>query len=161
MPAPMPVSARKRYVFQLGMSAALLAGLLQPALLHAEQQGLTVETEIETETEVEPVSGTVLSVPEEDSASAQAKPISLPTHGLSMTDVERRYGSPRAKHAAVGKPPITRWDYDGFSVFFEYHTVLHAVRPDAPAPIQRKDELIGGKSSSEPAATPDSSTETP
>ena len=96
--------------------ALLLAGLAQPAMLHAEPQALTVETEVEAE----PVSGTVLSVPDTGSAaSSEARPISLPVHGMSMADVERRYGAPKARHPAIGKPPITRWDYDAFSVFFE------------------------------------------
>jgi hypothetical protein len=27
----------------------------------------------------------------------------------------------------VGDPPITRWDYDGWSVYFEYDLVLFTV----------------------------------
>lgn len=50
-----------------------------------------------------------------------------PTRGMTMDAVEARFGAPREKHAAVGKPPITRWDYDAFSVFFEHQYVLHAV----------------------------------
>jgi len=30
-------------------------------------------------------------------------------------------------------PPITRWDYDGYSVFFENSTVLHSVVTPAQA----------------------------
>jgi hypothetical protein len=44
-----------------------------------------------------------------------------------MQSVESRFGAPTAKHAAVGKPPITRWDYPTFSVFFENDRVIHAV----------------------------------
>jgi len=42
-----------------------------------------------------------------------------------------------ARHPTVGKPPITRWDYPSFSVFFEHDRVIHAVAPanTAPAPI--------------------------
>jgi hypothetical protein len=53
--------------------------------------------------------------------------VELPGRGSPMTRVETRFGAPRAKHAAVGSPPITRWDYDGFSVYFEYQHVVHAV----------------------------------
>ena len=28
---------------------------------------------------------------------------------------------------AVGQPPITRWDFADYSVFFEYQHVIHAV----------------------------------
>jgi hypothetical protein len=44
-----------------------------------------------------------------------------------MAAVEARFGAPATKHAAVGDPPITRWDYSGFSVFFEHNLVLHSV----------------------------------
>lgn len=50
-----------------------------------------------------------------------------PARGVSMSAVEKQFGAPSEKHAAVGKPPITRWDYPGFSVFFEYQRVIHAV----------------------------------
>jgi hypothetical protein len=85
-------------------------------------------------------SGDVLVMPEP--ARGPALPISLPQHGMKMEDVERRYGSPLSREPAVGKPPITRWNYDGFSVFFEHRTVLHAVQKDRPAEIYRKDELL-------------------
>ena len=51
----------------------------------------------------------------------------LPRRGASMAQVEERFGEPRARHAAVGQPPITRWDYEGFSVYFEHRHVIHAV----------------------------------
>lgn len=28
----------------------------------------------------------------------------------------------------IGPPPITRWDYTGFSVYFEYSTVINSVK---------------------------------
>jgi hypothetical protein len=50
-----------------------------------------------------------------------------PTRGMTMSQVESQFGAPREKYPAVGQPPITRWDYDNFSVFFEHQYVLHAV----------------------------------
>jgi len=50
-----------------------------------------------------------------------------PARGSTMQSVENHFGAPVSKHAAVGKPPITRWDYPGFSVFFENDRVLHSV----------------------------------
>lgn len=50
-----------------------------------------------------------------------------PRAGMSMSAVESTYGSPSDRHGAVGQPPITRWDYPGFSVYFEHETVIHAV----------------------------------
>lgn len=59
--------------------------------------------------------------------------IELPKKGSSMAVVEARFGTPRSRHAAVGKPPITRWDYENFSVYFEYQHVVHAVELAAGA----------------------------
>lgn len=50
-----------------------------------------------------------------------------PARGSSMSSVEARFGAPATRHAAVGDPPIARWDYAQFSVFFEHDKVLHAV----------------------------------
>jgi len=50
-----------------------------------------------------------------------------PGRGATMAQVEARFGTPVRKHAAVGDPPITRWDYPGFSVFFEHNLALHSV----------------------------------
>ncbi len=50
-----------------------------------------------------------------------------PHRGSTMTTVESRYGAPTSRHAAVGNPPITRWDYPQFSVYFENDRVLHTV----------------------------------
>lgn len=51
----------------------------------------------------------------------------LPTRGLAMANVRNVFGEPRQEHPPVGDPPITRWDYDGYSVFFEHDKVLHTV----------------------------------
>lgn len=50
-----------------------------------------------------------------------------PSRGSTMATVQSRYGDPTSRHAAVGTPPITRWDYPQFSVYFENDLVLHAV----------------------------------
>ncbi len=50
-----------------------------------------------------------------------------PENGMKMDAVEARYGAPAARYPAVGQPPITRWDYPGFVVYFENDLVLHAV----------------------------------
>lgn len=53
--------------------------------------------------------------------------VETPGRGLNMATVESRFGAPAGKHAPVGQPPITRWDYPGFSVFFERDLVIHSV----------------------------------
>ncbi len=60
--------------------------------------------------------------------AAQSSQGLRPRSGLSMRAVTAKWGEPRSRRAAVGDPPITRWDYDGFAVFFEYQHVIHAVR---------------------------------
>lgn len=52
---------------------------------------------------------------------------SRPSRGMTAASVESRFGAPEAKHAPVGDPPITRWEYRNFVVFFEYDRVIHAV----------------------------------
>jgi hypothetical protein len=57
-----------------------------------------------------------------DTASADERP----RRGMTMATVEARFGAPTARVAAIGDPPITRWEYPGFIVYFEYEHVLHS-----------------------------------
>jgi hypothetical protein len=50
-----------------------------------------------------------------------------PTRGMTMNNVRDVFGEPRRRIPPVGDPPISRWEYDGFTVYFEYHLVLHSV----------------------------------
>ncbi len=50
-----------------------------------------------------------------------------PTRGMTQASVESRFGAPNERRAPVGDPPITRWEYPNFVVFFEYDRVIHAV----------------------------------
>ena len=58
---------------------------------------------------------------------AQQTAAQRPTRGMTMDKVASKWGAPATKDAAVGKPPITRWEYPEFVVFFEYDHVIHAV----------------------------------
>jgi hypothetical protein len=51
-----------------------------------------------------------------------------PNRGMSMTTVESRWGMALSKRNAIGDPPITRWEYPSFVVYFEYSNVIHAVQ---------------------------------
>ena len=53
--------------------------------------------------------------------------IEKPTLGMSKAMVEKRYGAPQERIAPRGQPPISRWVYQDFIVYFEYDTVLHSV----------------------------------
>ena len=50
-----------------------------------------------------------------------------PTRGMTQERVRANFGEPSTTVAAVGDPPISRWNYPGFVVFFEYDKVIHAV----------------------------------
>ena len=60
-------------------------------------------------------------------AQAQQTAAQRPARGITMDKVAAKWGTPVAQDAAVGKPPITRWEYNDFVVFFEYDHVIHAV----------------------------------
>jgi hypothetical protein len=51
----------------------------------------------------------------------------MPARGMSMGDVVKKFGAPVKKNAAIGRPPITRWEYNGYVVVFEYSTVVQSV----------------------------------
>lgn len=54
----------------------------------------------------------------------------VPTRGMSMNTVERQFGMPQEKLAPVGEPPISRWIYRDYKVFFEHQHVIHTVKKD-------------------------------
>jgi hypothetical protein len=50
-----------------------------------------------------------------------------PKRGMTQASVEASFGAPQKTIAPVGDPPISRWEYADFVVFFEYDRVIHAV----------------------------------
>ncbi|MBU1330313.1 MAG: phosphodiesterase [Gammaproteobacteria bacterium] len=56
----------------------------------------------------------------------------LPRRGESRRAVLERFGLADEEHPSVGQPPITRWDYRTFSVYFEYDHVVNSVRHHQP-----------------------------
>lgn len=84
--------------------------------------------------------GTTVSMPAASSQSTM--PVSTPGRGLSKQQVIYLFGEPSARHQPMGDPPITRWDYKNFSVFFEYETVLHSVVPSEPTRVYHRAQLI-------------------
>ncbi len=62
----------------------------------------------------------------------QERAFHLPTRGLSMGQVESRYGAPTSKLAPAGgdsrwHPTINRWVYADYTVYFERDRVIDAV----------------------------------
>jgi hypothetical protein len=66
-----------------------------------------------------------LTTPPPASTSASA-PVT-PSRGASMEDVKAKFGAPSQEVPSIGQPPITRWEYPGYVVFFENDKVLHTV----------------------------------
>jgi hypothetical protein len=58
---------------------------------------------------------------------ADAQQMQRPARGITMADVSRRFGEPAQKLAPIGNPPITRWVYPQYTVYFEFEHVIHAV----------------------------------
>ena len=54
--------------------------------------------------------------------------IAVPRQGDTQQQVQQHFGEPDKQHPAVGQPPITRWDYPSFSVYFERGRVIDSVR---------------------------------
>jgi len=52
---------------------------------------------------------------------------SRPNRGMTMSSVESKFGAPSERLAPVGEPPITRWRYGSFTVYFEHDRVIHTV----------------------------------
>lgn len=57
----------------------------------------------------------------------RAAGVARPERGMPMDAVEAAFGPPRTRHEPVGDPPITRWEYPDFVVYFEHRRVLHSV----------------------------------
>jgi len=67
-----------------------------------------------------------------DQVQVRDSQLERPKRGTTMDQVEKQFGAPANRHPAVGggsqqQPPITRWDYSGFSVFFEHDRVIDSV----------------------------------
>lgn len=76
-----------------------------------------------------PVAADTLEIPVGQQGQAT---IELPQRGQSQRSVLERFGLPDEEHPAVGQPPIKRWDYREFSVYFEYDHVVDSVRHHQP-----------------------------
>lgn len=49
-----------------------------------------------------------------------------PERGLTQQQVLASFGEPLEKIQAVGQPPISRWVYDKYTVYFEDEYVIHS-----------------------------------
>jgi hypothetical protein len=80
--------------------------------------------------------------------------VAAPSRGMTMNQVASKFGEPVTKVPAVGQPPISRWEYPGFVVYFERDYVIHSVVSSvSPAPTSSTDAAPAGAA----APTADSS----
>jgi len=98
-----------------------------------------------------------------DQVQVRDSQVERPKRGVTMNEVEKHFGAPVTRHATVGggnphRPPITRWDYSGFAVFFEGDRVIHSVvtgaeaAPAAPATPAAAPAAPAGEPSTAPSA---------
>lgn len=59
-------------------------------------------------------------------------PVDMPTKGMSKERVKALFGEPLEEIAAKGQPPISRWKYQEFTVYFDSNAVIHCVRNFQP-----------------------------
>ena len=57
----------------------------------------------------------------------QQHPFETPERGITMDQVLSQFGEPTFKKEAIGEPPITEWQYENFSVYFESKWVINSV----------------------------------
>ncbi len=70
--------------------------------------------------------------------------LSMPQRGMHMESVKQQFGAPETEQAPVGSPPISRWAYEDFTVYFEGNRVLHSVPHGDMAP-EEIPEIIGAR----------------
>lgn len=67
------------------------------------------------------------TIAEGEQVTVRESDMARPGRGMTMHAVETKFGAPQDRHPAVGQPPISRWDYHGFTVYFENDRVIHTV----------------------------------
>ena len=73
----------------------------------------------------EPVRAETIAV--ENGIAVKQSDVVTPARGMTMDQVATQFGAPISKTPAVGNPPISRWEYPGFVVYFERDHVIHRV----------------------------------
>ena len=65
---------------------------------------------------------------------------SEPQRGEVAESVLARLGEPTKKHPPVGNPPISRWVYEDFTVYFEDTYVIHTVSNELKSDSKPSDQ---------------------
>ena len=72
-----------------------------------------------------------IRIPIGDQAKNQS-PVDMPSKGMSKERVKTLFGEPIEEIPAKGEPPISRWQYQDFTVYFDSDAVIHCVRNFQP-----------------------------
>lgn len=64
--------------------------------------------------------------------SGSASTDQLPRNGMEKSQVAQQFGEPQEREGAVGEPPISRWEYEHYVVYFEHDRVLRSVLKHSP-----------------------------
>lgn len=105
----------KRHAIALGLAASLA---LATGAVMADTLSMPVAT-LPPGTPTTPVPTSATSPHEYN--------VEMPVRGMTMTEVTQHFGQPREKRVPVGQPPITRWVYPKYTVYFEYKYVIDSV----------------------------------
>ena len=113
-------------LIQITATGFLLLGL--SANISAEELNMpTAEPMAEPMAEAVETTTTETTTTEMAAPEASEYTVQLPGRGMSMEMVQNRFGEASEKYSAVGDPPITKWTYKNFTVYFESEFVIHAV----------------------------------
>lgn len=87
----------------------------------------------------------------------ESEQIARPKTGASKSEVKGFFGNPLKESAPKGNPPISHWEYEEFTVYFEGDRAIHSViKPRFHGNTElhnSKDdaiESVGDKSSNDP-----------
>lgn len=95
---------------------------------HLLAAGLTVFIVMPLQADVLSIAEPTYNTPNSESG------VLRPTRGMTMQQVEQKYGAAEQQYAPKGTPAITRWQYSKFDVYFENKLVIHSVVHREPAP---------------------------
>jgi hypothetical protein len=111
----------KIYVLTLQFLMAMLLSSISVADQHMEE---LMSEGVDFDGTVVEASSQSLNMPLANKPKSNVK---RPVKASSKKKVLANFGEPVNRHKPKGKPPIERWDYQEFSVYFESNFVIHSV----------------------------------
>jgi hypothetical protein len=110
------------------IAVSLFAAIALAGAAHAQDTATSTTTDTSAATTTRVTEGDTLLI----ERVAEESGMTLPARGMSMQDVEARFGAPADKLDPRGGqkrqwPTINRWTYPTFTVYFEKSRVIDAV----------------------------------